>query len=92
MDADKRKYNMFHGNIQTKNIYLDSNNTAKLVDFGQVKFQVVEGVAADRQYSVPEPILKTTANHSMDALWYTCPQIISGAINYRAESMCTLLV
>ena len=81
MDETKQKYKMFHRDIKSNNICLDDNFTAKLIDCGLAKFDVVKGGAGvEPNISLAQSLLHTQAHHVMGTSGYICPQYASGGL------------
>ena len=86
MDEPKQKYTIFHRDIKLNDICLDDNFTAKLIDCGLAKFDVVKGGAGvEPNISLAQSLLHTQAHHVMGTSGYICPEYASGLTEYRAE-------
>ena len=82
----KEKYKIFHRDVKSSNICLDSNYTAKLIDCGLAKFDVVMGGGVEQNISMAETLILDTAHHVMGTSGYMCPHYAKGFIDeYRAE-------
>ena len=84
-DTDE-KYNIFHRDIKSSNICLDSKYHAKLIDCGLAKFDVSIGVGLEKNISMAETLIRDTSHHVMGTSGYMCPHYARGFLKeYRAE-------
>ena len=85
-DVTEEKYKIFHRDIKSSNICLDSKYHAKLIDCGLAKFDVALGGRIDQHVSLAETLIRHTSHYVMGTSGYICPHYAKGFIDeYRAE-------